>query len=319
MSANGGVERLYLDLLKQCLTGMLWDARDGSVTELRARGRFGFAVALRDQHGWRRVLQGAVFCLRLLRSAFEPLHPTTRAEGRDWPALAHTMVGLKRLDNVQQCVEDVLKNHVPGDLIETGVWRGGVTIFMRAILASYDDHERNVWVADSFAGLPVPNGAKYPADERYDLSGCESLAVSVDEVRDNFSKYGLLDERVKFLSGWFKDTLHTAPIEKLALMRLDGDLYESTIIALEHLYPKLSAGGFIIIDDYVNSPPCQQAVKDYRQVHCISEKIITVDWSGAFWQKAALGKAHDTSRTDTGLRRSAAENARHRERYVPSD
>jgi hypothetical protein len=283
------VRRLYLDLLKQALTGMLWDAKDGSLQELRARRRFGFALAVRETGGWRGVFQGLFFGLRLLRNSFRPLHLSARAEGRDWPVLAHTMVGVTRLDNVQACVEDVIRNHVPGDLIETGVWRGGVTIFMRAILKCYGATDRTVWVADSFAGLPVPDARKYPEDRAYDLSVFASLAVSADQVRSNFAKYGLLDDQVRFLIGWFKDTLPAAPIDKIAVLRLDGDLYESTIVALENLYPKLSPGGYIIIDDFTNSPPCQQAVTDYRRIHHITEEIIPVDWSGAYWQKAIRG------------------------------
>jgi O-methyltransferase len=279
--------QLYLDLLKQCLTFMLWDARDGSRHELRARRRFGYAVALRDVRGWQRVVRGARFSWSLVKSAWTPLNPADRAEGRDWPALAHTMVGTARLDNVQACVEDILRDRVPGDLVETGVWRGGVAIFMRAILACHGDTGRLVWVADSFAGLPRPDDHSYPADRGYDLSGIASLAVPLDEVRDNFRKYGLLDDQVEFLAGWFKDTLPAAPIERIAVLRLDGDLYESTILALEHLYPKLSPGGYVIVDDYVNSPPCQQAVNDYRAAHDIVEEIVQIDWSGVYWRKAA--------------------------------
>jgi demethyldecarbamoylnovobiocin O-methyltransferase/8-demethyl-8-(2,3-dimethoxy-alpha-L-rhamnosyl)tetracenomycin-C 4'-O-methyltransferase len=80
------------------------------------------------------------------------------------------MIGRKRLDNVQELVERVLDQSIPGDLIETGVWRGGTTIFMRAILKAYDVHDRKVFVADSFRGIPPIDPQKYPADsahERY--------------------------------------------------------------------------------------------------------------------------------------------------------
>jgi hypothetical protein len=113
-------------------------------------------------------------------SAFDP---AARAEGRDWPADAETMAGMLRLDNVQHCVEDVLHRGVPGDLIETGVWRGGTSIFMRAILAAHGDATRQVWVADSFQGLPKPDPARYPADEGWDLSHFPQLAVSVEQVQ----------------------------------------------------------------------------------------------------------------------------------------
>ena len=155
------------------------------------------------------------------------------AEGRDWPARAHTMIGLKRLANLRMCVEQVLTDGVPGDLIETGVWRGGATILMRAILKARGVTDRVVWVADSFAGLPAPNAGQFPLDEGINLHRFPQLAVSLERVQDNFRRYGLLDGQVRFLKGWFRDTLPAAPIERLAVLRLDGDLYESTIQALE--------------------------------------------------------------------------------------
>ncbi len=130
-----------------------------------------------------------------------------RADGRDWPRFAQSMVGLKRLDNVQRCVEQVLADGVPGDLIETGVWRGGAVILMRAVLEAYGDHDRAVYAADSFAGLPAPDEAKYPADAGSRLHSAEPLAVPRSEVERNFRLYGLLDGQVRFLEGWFKDTL----------------------------------------------------------------------------------------------------------------
>ena len=150
------------------------------------------------------------------------------------------MVGRLRLDNVHACVERALAEGVPGDLMETGVWRGGVTIFMRAILAAYGVTDRTVWVADSFAGLPPPRPDRYPADRGFDLSNVRYLAVSRAQVEENFARYGLLDTQVQFLEGWFRDTLPEAPSERLAVLRLDGDLYESTHDALVHLYDGLS-------------------------------------------------------------------------------
>jgi O-methyltransferase len=152
-----------------------------------------------------------------------------RAEGRDWPARAHTMIGFKRLANLRMCVETVLQDDVPGDLIETGVWRGGATIFMRAILKAACVTNRIVWVADSFAGLPPPDTENYPHDAGITLHRFPQLAVSLERVQENFRRYGLLVDRVRFLKGWFRDTLPSAPIERLAVLRLDGNLYESTI------------------------------------------------------------------------------------------
>jgi hypothetical protein len=216
-----------------------------------------------------------------------PLDPQARIEGRDWPwpATAHTMVGLKRLDNVQACALDIFANHIPGDFIETGVWRGGSVIFMRALLKAYGITDRSVWVADSFSGVPPPNAERYPLDAGMRLDVFTQLAVPMEEVQQNFARYGLLDAQVRFLPGWFRDSLPAAPIGALSLLRLDGDLYESTMDALVHLYPKLSIGGYVIIDDYGAIEACRQAVHDYRTAHDITEDVRVIDWTGVYWQR----------------------------------
>jgi hypothetical protein len=207
-----------------------------------------------------------------------------RENGHDWPKTAHTMIGLKRLDNIHFCLKEILNNQIPGDCIETGVWRGGATILMKAILKAYGDTTRKVWVADSFEGLPPPNVLKYPADKDLNLYLYKELAVPLEEVKENFKKYDLLDDKVIFLKGFFKDTLPTAPIEQLALLRLDGDLFESTMDALTHLYPKLSVGGFVIIDDYCIDA-CVKAVHSYRTLHGITDPITPIDQIGVYWKK----------------------------------
>ncbi len=215
-----------------------------------------------------------------------PFNKAARDLGKDWPAQALTMIGMKRLTSLQESVETVLAERIPGDLVECGVWRGGASILMRAVLAAYGDDERRVWLADSFQGVPPPDAAKYKADKGDRLHRyAPVLAVSEAEVRSNFERYDLLDDQVRFLPGWFKDTLNDAPIEQIAVLRLDGDLYESTIQALEALYPKLSPGGFCIIDDYHPIPACRQAVTDYRAQHGISSEIVEIDGTGVLWRK----------------------------------
>ena len=152
------------------------------------------------------------------------------------------------------------------------------------MLKAYGDESRRVWVADSFEGLPPPDAAQYPADRDDAHWTKDKLAVSLDQVRDNFERYELLDDHVVFLKGWFSDTLPSAPIEALAVLRLDGDMYQSTIEALRALYPKLSKGGYVIVDDY-GLPNCRAAVEDYRSEHGISEEIVDIDGSGVYWQR----------------------------------
>lgn len=215
------------------------------------------------------------------------IDPGERDEGRNFTADADTMIGTRRLDNLQACVVEVLRAGVPGDLIETGVWRGGASIFMRAVLHAYGISDRTVWLADSFAGLPKPDPVRYPADATDELWKASALAVSLEEVKANFAAYGLLDDQVRFLVGWFKDTLPTAPIERLAVLRLDGDLYESTMDALTALYPRVSVGGCVIVDDYGAMESCRKAVDDFRADHGIAEPIERIDWTGVFWRRMA--------------------------------
>ena len=270
------LEERYLDLMKQALTRLLFpDERYGEVS-LKLSGWSWKGLVSRPI---RTILRR--YNLVLARK----WDPEDRALGRDWPDQGETMIGMARLNNLQACVGEVLEAGVPGDLIETGVWRGGASIFMRALLAARGDTERKVWLADSFRGLPKPNVAKYPADKGLGhLSRVAYLAVSVEEVKENFRRYALLDDQVRFLVGWFRDTLPDAPISRLAILRLDGDLCESTMDAMRALYPKLSIGGFAIVDDFF-MPGCAQAIEDYRAANSITEPIQDIDGMGVFWKR----------------------------------
>jgi len=265
-------EELYLDLMKKCLANLIYGELEGWPVE--------------PQNALKRKIV-ATFRARGMKLVWDrPYDPQARLLGEDRPAGAHTMMGIKRLENLQYCVEDVLQQGVAGDLIETGVWRGGGTIFMRAILKAYAVTDRRVWVADSFAGLPPPDPAKYPADTDDIHYTLKDLAISVDQVKANFAKYGLLDDQVRFLKGWFSETLPTAPIDRLAVVRLDGDMYESTMDALSALYPKLSRGGYLIVDDYALSG-CEKAVTDYRKANNIDEEILPIDGCAVYWRRAS--------------------------------
>jgi len=250
MTSMNGAE-LYLDLMKRSLTGL--------VTEDAAK------------------TPGL--------DALEGFDLDRRRSGEDWPATALTMIGMERLTNIQECMEDVIERGIPGDVIETGVWRGGATIFMRAVLAAHGETGRCVWVADSFRGVPRPDAVAYPADAGDTFWTKAELAVSLEVVRHNFERYALLDNQVRFLPGWFRKTLVDAPIERLAVLRLDGDLYESTIVALRALYPKVSSGGYVIVDDYALET-CRIAVEDYREEAGVVETPRWIDRNGAFWRKS---------------------------------
>jgi len=270
-------QKIYIDLLKKMLTDY---HRVGSVEykPLYSNNpdlKLWFLMALNRSL---RVVNLAI--CKVTKSKIK-----NRTEGKDWPPYADTMIGLKRLNNIENCINKIVKDDIQGDLIETGVWRGGASIFMKALLKINNVTDKVVWVADSFEGLPEPNDEKYNADRGDILYTMQELAISLEIVKNNFEKYDLLDDQVKFLKGWFKDTLPSAPIQKLSLIRLDGDMYESTMDGLVNLYPKLSEGGFIIIDDWGAIEACKQAVVDYRDKYGITDEIRKVDWTGVYWRK----------------------------------
>jgi O-methyltransferase len=275
-----GLRDAYLDLLKRALLGQTV----GPATLLRPAPD---PADMQGRHG------------RLARALHQPpggipaeaveFDLSDNADGRIsvWglPPWAMTMIGTRRMENIERCVRQVLQDGVPGDLIETGVWRGGATIFMRGVLRAFGVTDRKVYVADSFQGLPPPDAQRYPADEGLDLHLWPGLAVSIDEVKANFDRYGLLDGQVEFVKGWFRDTLPTLKGHRWAVVRLDGDLYESTTDSLENLYDGLEPGGWLIVDDF-EIAACRQAVTDFRDRRRIDDPISEIDWTGICWQKS---------------------------------
>ena len=270
-------QELYLELIKNVLTYSVWPEPPVPISLFNdSRSpviRWIVSLISRVLHFWNFIL------VKNMKYTEKE-----RSEGKIWPLYAHTMVGIKRLDNLQYCIETVLDKDIEGDFIEAGVWRGGTCIFMKAILRAYNINNRKIFVADSFQGLPKPDRSKYPLDENDRFHIHKYLSVKREDVVNNFSLYNLLDDQVIILDGWFNETLPNAPIKELAILRIDADMYGSTMEVLQHLYPKLTKGGFCIIDDYA-LPGCQKAVNDYRRDNSIGSQVREIDWTGIFWQK----------------------------------
>ena len=262
----------YLDLLEDSLLGV--NVRRALVPLGRPRGVIRpFVQRQFERRGW----------IISRYSWIGPRDLDRIEKGKTRPEVGVTMIGRARMRNIRECVESVIADDIPGDLIETGVWRGGACIYMCGILAAHDEH-REVWVADSFAGLPKPH---HPVDAGADWHTFgEGLAVSLDEVRENFARYRLLDDRVHFAKGWFRDTLPALRDRTWAVIRLDGDMYESTRDGLTNLYAGLSPGGYLIVDDYPWVPACKRAVDDFRAEHNISDRIETIEQQAVFWRKS---------------------------------
>jgi hypothetical protein len=220
--------------------------------------------------------------------------------------------GMERLTLVREIYKKIHAKEVEGDLVECGVWRGGQTILMRALLEAYEDTSRKVWVSDSFGGVPnaeqqkahpdsqnVPEKARKYDEKNWgslvqqkDAAGTTAkrniLTVERQSVQDNFRRFGLYDdERIKWLPGWFNEALpHAAEqgLTKIAILRIDGDLYSSTMDVLVNLYQYVSSGGYLIFDDY-NLAPSKQAIHDFFDKHGLDKtKIIA---------KRATGKRID--------------------------
>jgi O-methyltransferase len=273
----------YLELLKLCLCDLA-GARTLSVGRTGATRRFHSPI-----HCW--------------EPSDEEL--ALRAMGGDWPFSGLTMVGLSRLDDFQACVESVVADGIEGDVIEAGTWRGGASILARATLDSLGADERTLWVADSFQGLPAPDPETFPEDRELDLSRIDFLAVPPEEVMSYFARFGC-DQGVELVEGFFDETLPRLRDHRWAVVRLDGDSYEATWVGLESLYSGLSAGGYLIVDDYVLIEECRRAVDEYRDHNGITEPIERVDWNGIRWRResepapAATDGAERVPRTGRG-------------------
>jgi O-methyltransferase len=272
-----GLRRAYLDVLKLCLCDLA-STRTLSVARTT------------DGHVMSRELQGDEARLR--------------AVGMDWPLQGLTMIGLSRLDDLQACVESVVRDGVPGDLIEAGAWRGGASILMRATLNALGAEDRTVWVADSFQGFPAaPDEERAHYDLGVDLAAVDFLAIPLEEVKESFARFGC-EDGVRYVPGFFEDTLPTLSDGNWSVARLDGDTYEATWLALESLYPGLAVGGYLIVDDYLPLDQCRKAVDDFRAEHGITEPIEKIDWSGVRWRRESEGTVPRRDAAKAGAERA---------------
>ncbi len=266
----------YLSLLKNALGNMLYAELELQLEHLEsgADGLTGSAL-----HRYQRDIRS------LEADAFTRLI-TAKLHGYGPLRYAHTMIGHFRLSNLERCAEQVVAENIPGDFLEAGVCRGGASILLRALQIAHGVPERRTWVVDSFAGVPPSDGH---TDLAYGFHLDEArvpwLACSEERVRENFRRYGLLDENVRFLPGWLADTLPSAPIGPLAILRVDVDLYSSTAQCLDLLYDRVSPRGFVIVDDYGFLDCCRDAVDDFRRERGVKEPIRWIDSSGIYWRK----------------------------------
>jgi O-methyltransferase len=171
-----------------------------------------------------------------------------------------TIIPEVRLNSLIKLMGEVTQNNIQGDFLEAGAMRGGACMVMRAFCKE-NLIDKNVYVADSFKGFPP---TKFINESYVNNLTYPFVVVSKEQVMKNFAKYDLLDDKVFFIEGFFSESLPKADISKLSILRIDCDMYQSTLDVLENLYSKVSDGGYVIIDDYGDFPYCRLAVDEFR-------------------------------------------------------
>lgn len=264
----------HLNLLKKFITRYEFDENFPNITSIPKNSRKWKIASIINMMFSKKF--------QIVKTA-EPANLESRFLGRDWPITAESMIGMSRMNQLHDALDHVRINKVAGDIVETGIWRGGAVIFISAYLTVYEMSDRMIYGCDSFEGLPVP-AEKYPEDRGDTHSTIDLLAVSKEEVENNFTKYNLSTSNIKLVKGWFEDSLPNLQVEKIAILRLDGDMYSSTIVALNSLFPKVSKGGIVIVDDF-SLHGARKALYDYFELNNLSYEVTDIDGTGAYFIK----------------------------------
>ena len=233
----------------------------------RTLARFGFDISREDS--------------LLLEPEFQTIFATCRA---------FSMASRERLYAVFQAVQHINENKIPGDLVECGVWRGGASMVAALTQISQGDASRRIWLYDTFAGMTTPGVRdvhrwarknawhKWARSERDQYNNwCHA---SLDEVKENLFSTEYPRDRIEFVKGDVRETLTSGGPDRIAVLRLDTDWYDSTKIELEALYPRLSRGGVLILDDYGVWSGARQAVDEYFKQHDIKLLLQRTDYTG---------------------------------------
>ena len=202
--------------------------------------------------------------------------PSRRLCGDDWPCTGYTMVGIVRLMNVAALLKSVVDDGVQGAFAELGVWRGGTCIFARKLLDLLSQGGRRVEVFDAFESLP---GYGKSAD---------FLMNSQDSVKENFRLAGAPLDRTHFHKGLFKDSVPAFSREhsgSIAILRVDGNFYDSYQDAMYYLYERVPVGGYVIFDDIMSHPAVMRFWNDFRADQGVVETLVRIDAHSAYFRK----------------------------------
>lgn len=201
-----------------------------------------------------------------------------------------TMTSPERILGLCNAVDYLSRNRIEGDFVECGVWRGGSMAAAAKTLLANGDANRELWLYDTFDGMsePTEQDVDFMGQSAEVLLGQQDRddATSVwccsplEQVRSAMADTGYPIERVRFVEGRVEDTLPVRVPDRISLLRLDTDWYESTRCELEHLFPKLVPGGVLIVDDYGHWEGCRRAVEEYFDENNIPMLLNRIDYTG---------------------------------------
>lgn len=208
----------------------------------------------------------------------------------------YSMCSEKEVDQLYLVLLNVISNKIEGDIVETGVWRGGMVFFVQAMLAHFGEKKRQVWGFDAFDKFPKPEISPFNDSQEINEKDSTIHALTqimyshppkLKDVEFNFKKLGLFDSNVHLVKGLFSKTIpeNIDAIQKISVLRIDNDYYDSVYYILESLYFKIQPGGYVILDDY-NNPVigCKDAVIDFRLKHGIVNEIIDTYGGSIYWK-----------------------------------
>ncbi len=209
-----------------------------------------------------------------------------------------TMTSPERIVSLIGAVEYIERVSIPGDIVECGVWRGGSMMAVAHALLRLQKIRR-LYLFDTFEGMPPPTNAdtNFRGDKASELLKKSDHAAwiwaeaQIDEVRRNMEQTGYPQDKVTYVKGKVEDTIPAQAPAQIALLRLDTDWYESTKHELIHLYPRLSTGGVLIIDDYGHWQGARRAVDEYIEENKLRLLLCRVDYTGRIAVKISCDKA----------------------------
>ena len=217
---------------------------------------------------------------------YEDLHKSIYSQVEEY-----TMTSPDRIYSAIEAVKHIVKHEIEGDIVECGVYKGGSSMAMALSLTEFGDQNRNLYLYDTYAGMSTPTdedvsiggGAaegKFQKNEMPKIEGSDWCYSPLEEVERNLGKVNYPMDKIHFVKGKVEDTIPKTIPEKIALLRLDTDWYESTKHELEQLFPRLVPNGILIIDDYGHWQGAKKAVDEYILKNNLNLFLSRIDYTG---------------------------------------